>query len=179
MTYFETIRKSLLIVESDPEKRNLLLTYFKKGLECDAVDSLECAVEAASRHEYSAILAPLLPPSLRGLEMIPVIEKISPNSVIIFTSEIESEGNTVKAYRAGAFDVVQMPMSLQKLENAVERAFVQFEMRSLRDRYRNLRIESFELVGRVLRGFTFRSGILFRTFDQARLRHIADICGDD
>ena len=137
MTYFDTIRKSLLIVESDIEKRNLLRTYFKKGVECDAVESIESAVDAASRHEYSAILAPLLPPTLRGLELIPIIEKISPNSVLIFTSEVESEGNTVKAYRAGAFDVVQMPMSLQKLESAVERAFVQFEMRSLRDRYRN------------------------------------------
>jgi len=30
-----------------------------------------------------------------------------------------------------------MPTSLQKLESAIERAFLQFEMRSLRDRYRN------------------------------------------
>jgi len=137
MTYFETVRKSLLVVESDPEKRNLLLTYFKKGLECDAVDTINDALDAAAKHEYSAILAPLMPPDLNGLELIPKLEQISPNSVAIFMSEIDSAGNTVKAYRAGAFDVVQMPMSLQKLENAVERAFVQFEMRSLRDRYRN------------------------------------------
>ena len=90
-----------------------------------------------SRTEYSAVLAPLLPPELAGLELIPKLERLSPNTVPIFTSEIESAGNTVKAYRAGAFDVVQMPMSLQKLESAVQRAFVQFEMRSLRDRYRN------------------------------------------
>ena len=47
MTYFETIRKSLLIVESDPEKRNLLLTYFKKGVRCEAVGSLDEALDAA------------------------------------------------------------------------------------------------------------------------------------
>jgi response regulator RpfG family c-di-GMP phosphodiesterase len=137
MTYIETVRKSLLIVEPDPEKRNLLLTYFKKGLECEAVQTLDEALESAARYEYSAILAPLMPPDLNGLELIPKLEQISPNSVAIFMSEIDSAGNTVKAYRAGAFDVVQMPMSLHKLENAVERAFVQFEMRSLRDRYRN------------------------------------------
>lgn len=137
MTYFETIRKSLLIVESNPEKRNLLLTYFKKGVLCEAVESTDEALDALSRTEYSAVLAPLLPPELTGLELIPKLERLSPNTVPIFTSEIESAGNTVKAYRAGAFDVVQMPMSLQKLESAVQRAFVQFEMRSLRDRYRN------------------------------------------
>ena len=137
MSHFETIRKSLLIVESDDEKRNLLLTYFKKGVECDAVATLDDAVDAVSRHEYSAVLAPLMPPELKGLELIPKFEKLAPNTVLIFTSEVESAGNTVKAYRAGAFDVVQMPMSLHKLENAIERAFIQFEMRSLRDRYRN------------------------------------------
>jgi len=137
MSYIETSRKSLLIVESDPEKRNLLLTYFKKGVECDAVESLSDAIDVLSRTEYSAVLAPLMPPELKGLGLIPELERLSVNTVPIFTSEIESAGNTVKAYRAGAFDVVQMPMSLHKLETAIERAFIQFEMRTLRDRYRN------------------------------------------
>ena len=137
MTYLESARKSLLIVEPDPEKRNLLLTYFKKGVECDSVETLDDAVETLARTEYSAVLAPLMPPELKGLELIPKLEQFSPNTVPIFTSEIESAGNTVKAYRAGAFDVVQMPMSLHKLENAIDRAFIQYEMRSLRDRYRN------------------------------------------
>lgn len=127
----------MLLVEADAEKRNLLLTYFRKGVACDAVSTLDEAFDTAARHEYSAVLAPLMPPELKGLELIPKFEKLSPNTVLIFTSEIESAGNTVKAYRAGAFDVVQMPMSLQKLETAIERAFIQFEMRSLRDRYRN------------------------------------------
>jgi response regulator RpfG family c-di-GMP phosphodiesterase len=137
MSCFETIRKSLLIVENDDEKRNLLLTYFRKGVSCEAVASLDKCIDAAMRHEYSAVLAPLMPPELKGLELIARFEEISPNTVLIFTSEIESAGNTVKAYRAGAFDVVQMPMSLHKLENAIERAFIQYEMRCLRDRYKN------------------------------------------
>jgi response regulator RpfG family c-di-GMP phosphodiesterase len=137
MTYFESISKSLLIVEPDPEKRNLLVTYFKKGVACDAVETLDDVLEVVRGQEYSAVLAPLMPPELRGLELIPKLELISPNTVPIFMSEVESAGNTVKAYRAGAFDVVQMPMSLHKLETAIERAFIQYEMRSLRDRYRN------------------------------------------
>lgn len=137
MTYCETIRKSLLIVENDSEKRNLLLTYFKKGIACDAVETLSDAIDLLSRTEYSAVLAPLMPPELKGLSLITELERLSINTVPIFTSEIESAGNTVKAYRAGAFDVVQMPMSLHKLENAIQRAFIQYEMRSLRDRYRN------------------------------------------
>ena len=67
MSYFETIRKSLLIVESDPEKRNLLFTYFKKGVECEAVESLSDAFNVLSRTEYSAVLAPLCRLTLKGL----------------------------------------------------------------------------------------------------------------
>lgn len=136
MTHFKGIHKSLLIIESDAEKRNLLTTYFKKGHECDAVESLDKGLEMIALHEYSAILAPLMPPELKGLELIPQLERLSPNTVAIFTSEIDSAGNTVKAYRAGACDVIQMPTSLQKLETAIERAFIQYEMRTLRDRYR-------------------------------------------
>jgi len=137
MTYFEAIKKSLLIVEPDPEKRNLLLTYFKKGVACDSVETIGDALDVLSRTEYSAILAPIMPPELKGLALIPELERLAVNTVPIFTSEIDSAGNTVKAYRAGAFDVVQMPMSLHKLENSIERAYVQYEMRTLRDRYRN------------------------------------------
>jgi putative two-component system response regulator len=137
MNCFQGIHKSLLIVEPDAEKRNLLVTYFKKGRECDSVESLDEAINVIALYEYSVVLAPLMPPELAGLELIPKIEELSPNTVPIFTSEIDSAGNTVKAYRAGAFDVVQMPMSLHKLENAVERAFIQYEMRALRDRYKN------------------------------------------
>src|SRR5437762_5769902 len=136
MSYISGIPRSLLIVETDNEKRNLLTTYFRKGVDCECVASLDEAFAVMRHKEYSAVLVPLMPPDLKGLELVPFIERTSPNTVAIFTSENESAGNTVKAYRAGAFDVVQMPMSLHKLETAIEKAFLQYEMRSLRDRYR-------------------------------------------
>ena len=177
MTYFQTIPKSLLIVEADDEKRNLLLTYFKKGLECDAVRALDEVIDAVSKHEYSAVLAPLMPPELKGLELIPKLERLSPNTIPIFMSEIDSAGNTVKAYRAGAFDVVQMPMSLQKLEAAVQRAFLQFEMRSLRDRYCNqleseVTLRTFELeheLEEVERSYRMTLGALIKALEKREL----------
>lgn len=180
MDLFQGIRKSLLVVESDLEKRNLLLTYFKKGVECDAVESLDEAVDALALHEYSAVLAPLMPPDLTGLELIPNLERLSPNTVPIFTSEIESAGNTVKAYRAGAFDVVQMPMSLQKLETAVQRAFIQFEMRSLRDRYRNqieseVALRTFELeqdLDAIERSYRMTLSAVIRALEQRELETV-------
>jgi HD-GYP domain-containing protein (c-di-GMP phosphodiesterase class II) len=74
--------------------------------------------------------------------LIERLARVSPNTVPIFTSEVDSAGHTVKAFRAGAFDVVHMPTSFNRLEAAIERALVQNEMRSLRDNYqKNLESE--------------------------------------
>jgi response regulator RpfG family c-di-GMP phosphodiesterase len=135
MHFFRSIPKSLLIVEPDDEKRDLLVTYFKKGVECRCVAALEQAYEAISKQEFSVVIAPMMPPELGGLELIDRLEHISPDTVTILTSDTDTDGNTLKAFRAGAFDVVRMPTSLQKLDIAVERAFVQFEMRALRSQY--------------------------------------------
>ena len=46
-----------------------------------------------------------------------------------------AQGNTVRAFRAGAFEVIQKPFTLSKVEAAVEKAFGQFERKWLKDRY--------------------------------------------
>lgn len=150
MTYNPGVRRRLLIVEQDREKRDLLRTYFHKGGECDAAGTLEEAFDLIESGEYSVVVAPIVPPDLRGLELISLINRVSPNTVPVFTSEVDSAGHTVKAFRAGAFDVVHMPASLYKLETAVERAFIQYEMRCLRDGYRRhledeVAVRTFEL----------------------------------
>jgi response regulator RpfG family c-di-GMP phosphodiesterase len=136
MTNVSVIPKRLLIVEQDREKRDVLKTFFQKECECDTAASLEEAFELIRRFEYSVVVAPILIPEMRGLELIERIQRSSPKTVPIFTSEVDSAGHTVKAFRAGAFDVIHMPTSLHRLETAIERALIQFEMRSLRDRYR-------------------------------------------
>lgn len=127
--------KSLLIIDQDSAKRSLLANYFSAKYICDESDSIDAALHKIKQREYSVILTAFALPSLNGADLIPLLQKLSPRSVFIFISENETAGNTVRAFRAGAFEVIQKPFNLKKIETAVEKAFGKYEVKYLKDRY--------------------------------------------
>ena len=129
--------KSLLIIEPNAEKRHVLSTYFSRHYLCDDAATIKDGIAMVRKREYAVVLAAILEPAFNGLDLIPHLQKLSRRSVPVFMSEGEAVGNTVRAFRAGAFDVIQMPISLRKLEHAVEKAFGQFEIACIKDQYQN------------------------------------------
>lgn len=129
------IEKSLLLIEQNAEKRNLLKTFFSPRYVCDEADSINSAVAKIRSKEYAVILISATSPNFNGLELIPYLQTLSPRTVPIFISDNQAKGNTVRAFRAGAFEVIQMPFTLKKVEAAVEKAFMQFETKCLKDSY--------------------------------------------
>lgn len=129
--------KKLLIIEPNAEKRNLLITFFAVKYVCDEADSLNKALQKIGEKEYSVILTTFDLPGMDGLKLIPCLQTASPRTVPIFISDNPAQGNTVRAFRAGAFEVIQMPFTLKKVEAAVEKAFAQYEMKCLKDRYQH------------------------------------------
>jgi len=127
----------LLIVEPSAEKRHLLMAYFSPSFVCDEAESVAAAITKIREHEYGVVLAAIHQRDLAGHELIPYLRKVSPDTVPIFLSEGTTPGNTVKAFRAGAFEVIQMPISLKAIESAVDKAFDKFELKRLKDRYHN------------------------------------------
>jgi putative two-component system response regulator len=127
--------KNLLIIEQDEVKRKLLSSYFSARYDCDEADSISSALEKIQTKEYSIILTAFTQSSLNGLDLIPHLQSLSPRSVPIFISDTEVSGNTVRAFRAGAFEVIQKPFALKKVEAAVEKAFGKYELQCLKDRY--------------------------------------------
>lgn len=129
--------RNLLIIEQDETKRKLLSSYFSSKYNCDEADSIHLALEKVREKEYSVILTAFTLSSLNGLDLIPHLQTLSPRSVPIFISDNEIAGNTVKAFRAGAFEVIQKPLELRKAEAAVEKAFGKYELRCLKDSYQH------------------------------------------
>ena len=127
--------KKLLIIEQNAEKRTLLKSFFAGKYSCDEADSVGSALQKIKEQEYCVILTAFSLPSISGLELIPYLQETSPRTVPIFISDSDIAGNTVKAFRAGAFEVIQMPFTLKKVEAAVAKAFSQFEMKYLKDSY--------------------------------------------
>lgn len=127
--------KNLLVIETDTAKRKLLSAYFSAKYKCDEADRMSAAVEKISAKEYAVVLTAINLSGQNGLELLPYLQALTPRTIPIFISDTETDGNTVRAFRAGAFEVIQKPFSLKKVEDAVEKAFGEFELAFLKERY--------------------------------------------
>jgi response regulator RpfG family c-di-GMP phosphodiesterase len=127
--------KSLLIIEQNDDKRSLLMHFFSARFSCEEADNMKTALKKIQEKEFAVILTAFAMPNFNGLELIPYLQSVSPRTIPIFISDIEEQGNTIRAFRAGAFEVIQKPFTLNKVETAVEKAFAQFERKWLKDRY--------------------------------------------
>jgi len=134
---FDTADKenSLLIIEKNEEKRNVLSTFFSSKYACDETDSIDGAVVKINEKEYSVVLASISQTGANGLDLVPSLQSLSPRTVPVFISDSRTPGHTVRAFRAGAFEVIQMPFTLKKVEAVVEKAMGQFEIKCLKDSY--------------------------------------------
>jgi response regulator RpfG family c-di-GMP phosphodiesterase len=126
---------SLLIIEKNEEKRNVLSTFFSSKYACDETDSIDGAVLKIHEKEYSVVLASISQTGANGLDLVPSLQSLSPRTVPVFISDSRTPGHTVRAFRAGAFEVIQMPFTLKKVETVVEKAMGQFEIKCLKDSY--------------------------------------------
>ena len=127
--------KNLLILDYNSARQKLISSYFGKKIQCDAADSIESAAEKMKATEYAVILAPFAAQVMNGLDLVPYIQKLSPLSTLVIISENDSAGDTVRAFRAGAFEVIQKPFEMKKIESVLARAIEQYEMRCLKSRY--------------------------------------------
>jgi len=129
--------KNLLLIDYNSGRQKLLSNYFGLKYNCDEVDSISSAMEKIQQKEYSVALTAVALPHFNGLELISHLQKHSPRTALVIISENDSAGNTVRAFRAGAFEVIQKPFELKKIESVIERAFGQYELRCLKDNYQH------------------------------------------
>ena len=127
--------KNLLIIDQDETKRKILISFFSSKYNCDEADSLSAALDKIREKEYSVVLTAFTLSSLNAIDLMPHLQELSPRTIPVFISDSETAGNTVRAFRAGAFEVIQKPFELKKAEAVIEKAFGKFEIRSLKDRY--------------------------------------------
>jgi putative nucleotidyltransferase with HDIG domain len=137
MSTVREVKKRLLIIEPDAEKRQLLSTYFSKSYECAETGTVESAIELSQLAEFSVVVAAVRDPNIMPKDLIRHLEKRSPRTIPIFLSEGRGQGNTVRAFRAGAFDVIQAPISLRAIDSAVRKAFAEYELKCVKEEYQN------------------------------------------
>jgi response regulator RpfG family c-di-GMP phosphodiesterase len=135
MFEIETTIQRILVVEDEEPTRKLLFEILKSKYECDAVDSAEAALEKISTKEYSVILSDINLNGMSGIELIPEINFLSPNTVVILISGQQEVGFAVEAFRRGAFDYIPKPFEIRSVLVSVERALKHYELKVIKEKY--------------------------------------------
>jgi len=115
--------KRVLVVDDEADIRELLdLTLARMGLLADCVGSLAEARRMLTSQRYQLCLTDMRLPDGEGLELVRYIaDTVADLPVAVITAHGSAE-NAVSALKAGAFDYIAKPVSLDQLRGMVKSA---------------------------------------------------------
>ena len=130
-------RPRILIVDDEPEITAILTDLFSAEYDCTAEGSAELAIETLKNREFELVISDITMPGMSGLEMIPHVKRLSPNSVVVMISGMQTVESAIGALRLGAFDYVMKPFDLRQVEAVVKRALEHQDLIVAKQRYEN------------------------------------------
>jgi response regulator RpfG family c-di-GMP phosphodiesterase len=125
----------VLVVNDDSEACSELLELLLREYDCEKAATRESALAKIRAQEFSVVISDIDLVAQDDFEFIPYINFNSPKTVVILTGKKIDSEETLKIFRAGAFDYFPEPFDLGQVEAAVRRAVEQYELKSLKDHY--------------------------------------------
>lgn len=122
MNLLKANKPSLLIVDDEPSVRELLHNVLCEEYDCSTVSSAEEALILLAEEPFALLLADINMGGISGLEMIPQVRELSPETIVVMISGARDIQNAVEAIRVGAFDYIIKPLDIDYIEAAVMRA---------------------------------------------------------
>src|SRR5882762_8676283 len=127
----------LLIVDDEVEVRSVLHDLLSERYQCGEASSAEEALAQLRERDYEVVISDITMSGMTGLEMIPHVKVISPDTVIVMISGMQTIESAINALRLGAFDYLMKPFDLRQAEAAVARALEHHELVAAKRRYEN------------------------------------------
>jgi response regulator RpfG family c-di-GMP phosphodiesterase len=112
----------LLVADDDVAVRSVLEEFLSADYECEAVGSAEEALGLLEAGEFQLVLSDISMEGMSGLELIPRVCEVSPDTLVVVVSGSQEIESAVDALRAGAFDYLVKPFDLEHLQFTVRRA---------------------------------------------------------
>lgn len=137
MSVVEKGQAHLLIIDDEPEIRDVLSEFLSESYECLAVTCAEEALAVLPRMKFDLIISDISMPQMSGLEMVPHILRLAPETVIIMISGTQTIESAIEALRVGAFDYIMKPFDLRHVKLAVKRALKHCALLQSKRRYEN------------------------------------------
>ncbi len=130
-------RPRILIVDDEPEITAILTDLFAGEYDCESAASAEKAIQTLTNREFELVVSDITMPGMSGLDMIPHVKQLSPNSVVVMISGMQTVESAIAALRLGAFDYVMKPFDLRQVEAVVTRALEHQDLIVAKQRYEN------------------------------------------
>src|SRR5438309_3326828 len=125
----------LLIVDDEAEVRSVLNDLLGDTYQCSQAHTAQDALAQLRERNYQLVISDITMSSMSGLEMIPHVKVISPDTVIVMISGMQTIESAINALRLGAFDYLMKPFDLRQAEAAVSRALNHHELIVAKHRY--------------------------------------------
>lgn len=130
-------KTSILIVDDEPIVRNLLSELLSDKYECVEAASAEEALELLNTKFFNLVLSDINLTGISGLQMIPQVRELAPDTIVIMISGEQNIESAIKAMRGGAFDYITKPFTFEHIETVVSRALEHQSLRLTKKLYEN------------------------------------------
>jgi putative nucleotidyltransferase with HDIG domain len=132
-----TVSPRILIVDDEVEITEILADLLGEDYECLTAGSAEGALVRLSEGEFQLVISDITMPGMSGLEMIPHVKELSPETVVVMISGMQTVESAIGALRLGAFDYLMKPFDLRQVEAVVKRALEHHDLVVAKQRYEN------------------------------------------
>jgi DNA-binding NtrC family response regulator len=116
------ISASVLVVDDDDSIRETLVEFLSmRGCVVQAAASAATTHAALARHSPDVVIMDLRLPDVTGLELLTQLRTDDAEMAIIVLTGYADIGTAVKAMQLGALDLMEKPVDLERLQEAVQR----------------------------------------------------------
>lgn len=136
------VGQTVLVVDDEPDIRELLeMSLFRMGLEVETAASIAEAKALMFEREFDLCLTDMRLPDGDGLELVRHIAVEGNDLPVAVITAFGSPETAVAALKAGAFDYLTKPLSLEQLRSLIKSAL------AIPAKLQSLPSESLELIG--------------------------------
>ncbi|HEX3250183.1 MAG TPA: HD domain-containing phosphohydrolase [Pyrinomonadaceae bacterium] len=132
-----TASPRILIVDDEVEITEILADLLSEDYECMRAGSAEEALVRLQEGQFHLVISDITMPGMSGLDMIPHIKELSPDTVVVMISGMQTVESAIGALRLGAFDYLMKPFDLRQVEAVVKRALEHHDLVVAKQRYEN------------------------------------------
>jgi response regulator RpfG family c-di-GMP phosphodiesterase len=131
------LKPRILIVDDERDIGEVLSDLLSESYQCTCAGSAEEALFCLGQAEFELVISDITMPGMSGLEMLPRVKTISPHTVVVMISGMQTMESAIGALRLGAFDYLMKPFDLRQVEAVVKRALEHQDLIVAKKRYEN------------------------------------------